>query len=343
MLKFIGILEKLLGTEIIQSHEPIRRKNTFNLDQEGNVISLFLDNVHLENLDALFPISDKLIQLSIQRSDLKTLNGISRFINLESLDVSFNPIATKSLDGLADLKKLKELKLAGTNITDTSSLGKINYLESLDLSGSDVLKEVNGLEGLKNLMHLEVNLTQIDDLGKIHVNNTIRSMSLKAMNIERITGLDRFIHLEELKLDGNSITKIEGLDQLKSLKRLNLSSLDLIKIEGLESLLQLEILDLSENNISKIEGLQALHHLKQLNLSQNTIQKIENLDGLTQFEYLLFDSNEIIEFDTRFLSNLSNPCFISLCYNPIDHFNETLPDSIQIQFKTDKPYRKVLF
>ena len=335
MLGFIHKLEKEFDTEILPSQEQIKGKNTFHIDCDGRVKSLFLNKVNLENLNILLPIADSITKLSIKRGNIKSLVSINSFPNIEELNLSFNPISTSTLESLTHVRNLKKLFLSGTNIEDTTALGGISSLEKLDLSGSDVLNEISGLEELRFLDHIDVGLTQIEKIEKIHVHQAIRSIYVNASRIEEISGLGRFPYLEELKLNGNPISKIEGLDQSKFLKKLNIASLTIGQIEGLENLTSLEMLDLCDNDLDKIQGLDTLVNLKQLNLNDNGIQKVENLGNLVNLEYLLLARNKIDEFDTRFLANLNSPCFIALHGNHIKELKGVIPENVEVQLHAE--------
>jgi Leucine-rich repeat (LRR) protein len=339
-------IRKLIDTfqiEIIRSKKPIKWENTFDLDINNNVRSLYLDEVKIQDLTIFVPIASHLTELSITRAGIENLGIIKSFTQLEFLDLSFNPIQTETLSNLCSLKSLKKLYLEGTNITDTSALGGVSNLESLYLGGSDVLDRVNGLERLKMLKHLSIEMTQITDIKNVHVSDSIRSLNMKSSKIDKIRGLDRFIHLEELKLNSSGVEKIEGLDELKELKRLNLYNCNITEIQGLENLKNLEILDLGYNNIREIKGVNALVNLKELNLSLNKLKKLENLDGLVNLTRILLDANKIEVFNTEFLYKLVNHCVISLSHNPIQSLQSVVPDKVELHFGSEETVYRILF
>ncbi len=332
MIDFIDKLKKEFFIQIVCSQEHVRGQNTFELDEDGNVKSLFLYEIELKNLEVLLPIVDHLNELSIEYCQIESLSSIQRFSNLKKLSLNGNPLAESAIENLKSLRNLQYLDLSGTDIKDTAPIGDIISLESLVIRGTDELYEVRGLERLTSLKHLDLTFNVINSIEDISVNEHIQSLNLKAGKIDKISGLDKFSDLVELKLASNSIVKIQGLDNLKQLRRLNISSAWIEQIEGLEHLTNLEILDLSNQYLKEIKGLGSLAKLRQLNLSENEIRKVENLENLINLEYLLLDCNKIEKFDTSFLHNLLSPCFISVCGNPIEEMKETLPDNIKVQF-----------
>ncbi|NRA93468.1 MAG: leucine-rich repeat domain-containing protein [Psychroserpens sp.] len=335
MIEFIRKLEKDFDTEIIRSSEYSHRINSFDLDKYGNISSLYLYGISLRNVEMLLPLAEQLSDLSLEDCDLENLDAVKYFSGLKKLDLCFNPITTSTLESLGFLANLKDLRLDYTDIDDTSPLAILTSLEELHLSNCIDIEKVKGLEKLDSLNFLNLNSTYIESLENINVHDSIRSISLRDTAVDRISGLDRFPHLLELEITGQSISKIEGLEKSNSLKRLHLSTTCIKVIEGLEHLTNLEILDLHHNEIKKIEGLDTLLNLKKLNLSENEIRRVENLDKLTRLEYILLECSEIEEVDSRFLSNLNSPCYISLVGNPIIELNEPIPDQVEVKFEVD--------
>ncbi len=338
MLDFVHKLEREFETQIIQSKEPNRWQNTFDLHEDGSVKSLFLYEVNLNNLDILVPISEQLQELWVQDCGIQNLSSLKHFGNLTKLCLDSNPLSLSTYENICHLTRLKELKLEGTTIEDTSLFSTLVNLEKLYLGYCNNLLEINGLEKLHFLKHLSLEFSQINTIKNIHLNSNIDSMNLKNSGIQKISDLDRYPNLSILELAGNPISKIEGLSTLKKLKRLIISSASLENIQGLEGLVNLEVLDLSNNmytNLDKITGLDTLINLKQLNLNENRITKVENLDNLINLEYILLDANLISDFDTSFLFKLRSPCYISMIDNPLKEIKEPIPNHVEIQFDAD--------
>ena len=314
------------------------------IDKDGNIKTLYLNEVDLKDIDVLLPIADSLVKLAIPYCNVEMLRPLNAFSRLETLDLTGNELPEKSFRYLRDLKSLKNLDLAATELKDTSLLGDLMNLEILYIGGGNRYLEVNGLEHLKFLQRLDVSLTRIDHIKKINVNENIRSLNIGETKIEKITDLERFPYLEELRVNGTLVEKIEGLDTLHNLKQLFISATHVEEIEGLDSLTNLEVLDLSYNEISKIKGLDNLKNLRELNLNENKITKVENLDHLINLEYLIFEANEIKEFDTSFLSNLVSECFISLCFTG-DYIKEIkdVPKNVTIKFEDDHFVPRTLY
>ncbi|WBV53833.1 leucine-rich repeat domain-containing protein [Chryseobacterium gambrini] len=344
MTDFIKKLEKEFDIQIIHSKKHIW-KNYYDIDEDGNIKTLYLNEIDLKKIDVLLPIADNLVCLGLVKCNIRTLESLKYFINLEALDLSLNRLHSSTLEHLSYLKKLKKLDLGGTNVKDTSSLGTLNNLEMLFVGGNDEINEVKGLESLKSLNYLDISNSCMKSIESICTNNNIRLLNLEGTEIEKITHLERFTNLESLNLTATLVEKIEGLETLKNLKELFISTWRLKCIEGLENLTKLEILDLSMNHISQIEGLDNLTGLRRLNLNENHITKVENLGNLINLELLLLEANKpFIYFDTMFFNNLVSDCYIYMRGEKnIAKIRDAAPENVKINYDSDYPWPTSLY
>jgi protein phosphatase 1 regulatory subunit 7 len=72
MTDFIKKLEKEFNTPIINSKEHIW-ENYFDTDDNGNITTLYLDEIYLKNIDVLLPIADSLVKLALPYCNVKML------------------------------------------------------------------------------------------------------------------------------------------------------------------------------------------------------------------------------------------------------------------------------
>ncbi len=341
MNNIISKISQDLDVEIFVSDDPTRYRCSYSIDKNGNITSLFLSGVNLKNIDLLLPLAENLEVLSLDDCAVENLLTIGAFSRLEKLRLNGNPLLLSAYESISQLQNLRDLELSLTTIKDTSPLGSLVNLKSLNLSFNNELIAVKGLKHLDSLSHIELQFSQVENLEKIEVNENIESLNVRTSEITRISGLENYSNLKELILDGNGISNIEGFDSLVNLKKLNISSTSIAKIEGLEYLRNLEVLDLSLQQITKIEGLENLTKLRELDLSLNKISKVENLDNLQNLEYVLLECNQIQEFDSAWLKHLNSPCFVALSANPIKKLDTTIPENVTVQFDNKERLRKL--
>lgn len=125
-----------------------------------------LDIRHYKNnkkdLSDLF-ISEKLENLSITQSNIKSLKGIEKAEGLKTLHLYYN----RSLDDISDLKKVKKtlktlvIQSCG-KIKDFSVLKELEYLEKLTIWGSNSIENLKFINNIKDLKLFDFDINVID-------------------------------------------------------------------------------------------------------------------------------------------------------------------------------------
>jgi len=155
----------------------------------------------------------------------------------------------------------------------------------------------------------------INNDGKIQVWEAEARKSLEIVNysIADFTGLEAFINLENLNLQGNSLVSFD-FSSLKKLKRLNLSYNQFTQI------------DLSNNQI-----------LDTLIIKNNQLNSL-NINSLTNLKYLDASFNNLNSID---LTSSKNLLHLNLNFNQIDKINCTFLDSIQYLSLYNLPIKQI--
>ncbi|WP_428069559.1 hypothetical protein [Chryseobacterium gambrini] len=94
MTDFIKKLEKDFDTQIIHSNEHIW-ENYYEIDKDGNIKTLYLNEVDLKDIDVLLPIADSLVKLAIPYCNVEMLRPLNAFSRLETLDLTGNKLPEK--------------------------------------------------------------------------------------------------------------------------------------------------------------------------------------------------------------------------------------------------------
>ncbi len=302
------------------------------------VLNLSGSNISSKSLSQLLTKTTALKSLDLGYYACNELSGLlpgnlNLTSSLESLDLSFSNISSKSLGQLLtkttalkslDLRGCKELSgllpdhlnltslesldLCFSNIS-SKSLGKLltktTALKSLDLRGC---KELSGLLpdhlNLTSLESLDLSRSNIssESLGQLLAKTTALK-SLDLHDCEKLSGILpenlNLASLELLNLSGSNISS-KSLDQLLT-KTTALKSLDLRGCKELSGLLpdhlnltSLELLNLSNSNISS-------KSLGQL-LTKTTALKSLDLGGSQQLSELLPDNLNLTSLESLDLS-----------------------------------------
>lgn len=138
------------------------------------------------------------------------------------------------------------------------------------------------------------------------------------MSISSPLSLERFVKLDNLKLNGNDLETIETLQiQSHKLTVLELEGNRIAKIAGLPT--SLVTLSLSDNLISKLENASHLKSLVRLYLEGNQISSFEGFQHLTGLMELYMSKNNISQLmEILHLRNLSRLLVLTLSENPVE-------------------------
>lgn len=151
----------------------------------------------------------KTTSLTLKNDGLRDLSELSGLKDLETLDLSENPI----VDGLTQLNKkpnLKTLTVDGNGsqfIDGLSTVGSFKSLTKLSLQNQR-LTDISALGGLKNLTTLNLTNNKISDVTPLRKLTALTSVTLDKNQIKDITPLLGNLSLAEsgLKADEQAIT-----------------------------------------------------------------------------------------------------------------------------------------
>lgn len=211
--------------------------------------------------------------------------GLSLMPNIEVLGIGFTPI--NDMTPVLQLKKLKQLWMTNTGITDYSFLDKMPLLEGLDISQNGI-KDLSFLTKYKQLSLIAAANNGITSLKPLAELPNLQFLVLSHNNISDLTPLSNLTKLQELHLDHNNVKNLSALSGKKDLKVLDLSNnksadLSTLKTTSLETLL------LNETNTSNLSFLK--QNPKVSNLTINNA-KLASLDGIEE-------SDEIVKVEAE--------------------------------------------
>lgn len=143
----------------------------------------------------------------------------------------------------------------------------------------------------------------------------VTSLSCDYLDINDLTGLEKFTGLEVLSLTGNQIGDLGPLSHLTSLEELSLALNQVSDISDLAGLHSLTALNLAFNQISDISPLANLNSLTALSLDGNQVTDAGPLGTLTSLTYLVLTTNQIT--DVSPLGHLTSLTYLYLSQNQI--------------------------
>jgi len=259
--------------------------------------------------------SDKLRRLvmSATAANDDGLKDIRKFPRLQDMLLDGTNVTSGVLAHFDGLKQLKNLSLAGTQVTDTGfgwlanaadspfvAIGKLTSLESLNLKRTKIHGQgLRYLESLTKLKTLDLGDTQLDDgdlsgFGKLTQLETLslENTPITGAGFGQLKGLDKLValNLNRTRVGDSALRKF---DKLPKLQRLELSNTR-VSDGGLSHILasagQLRYLDLFGTPITDA-GLSSLQNKQQLqalflggtqtsDIGLSYLQKLNNLQDL---------------------------------------------------------------
>ncbi|MDA2933000.1 protein phosphatase 1 regulatory subunit 42, partial [Acidobacteria bacterium AH-259-D05] len=148
---------------------------------------------------------------------------------------------------------------------------------------------------------------------------TLQELEASRREIRSLRGLEIFLRLRALLLEGNTIRNITPLARLERLTRLDLTNNAAGDLRPLSGLTALRQLFLSGNGITNLRPLFRLSRLRVLFLSNNSVRDLRPLIPLTNLVSLALRNNDISDIEALLLNEgLGSGDLLDLRDNPLD-------------------------
>uniref|UniRef100_A0A7E4W9C2 LRRCT domain-containing protein n=1 Tax=Panagrellus redivivus TaxID=6233 RepID=A0A7E4W9C2_PANRE len=205
-----------------------------------------------------------------------TKSSFSRFKNLKTLDISYNPNLRIAPDAFSSLN-LENLNMNANGLTTLplEVFNSIPTLTTLSLNGNKFVKlPQNGFESLPNLTFLSLKFNRLENLS-IDAFNGLNSLKHLDLSHNRFTDLqpgifDNLTRLETLDLSHNALTKI----QTKSFSQINNWSRILLNNNQID--------EISQNALPPLEKVKTLINLGSNKLTTLAIDSFLPLENSTE-------------------------------------------------------------
>ncbi|WP_462361617.1 SHIRT domain-containing protein [Parvimonas micra] len=209
---------------------------------------------------------------------VKSIEGLQYAENLTYLSL-VNQLVS-DLSPIANLTKLKTLKVKGTNVTDLAPLEKLVNLEEADLSGIHT-KSTTPLKGLIKMKKLELICENLDFASNM---KNLEILVADHSTVSDLTPLVNCKKLKELRIDGkvrdyiseegSRIKDMSILANLQNLEFLSISNHQIEDISVVAEMRNLVTFHATDNKIKNFESLLLLPNLAEVWV-QNNINHIE--------------------------------------------------------------------
>ncbi|KAK7424677.1 hypothetical protein QQX98_000253 [Neonectria punicea] len=230
--------------------------------------------------------------------------GFRRLTSLTSLNLSSNRLTNNSIDTLAQISSLRDLKLANNLFFGplNSNLANLTELEILDVHGNNISALPRKIESMTRLRIL--NLSE----------NSFESLPFDGLAMLPLTELS----VKKNKLSGTLIE--EPIESLPQLQTLDASANQLTRLVPLGAGIELPVvhsLSLSMNRMQGLPDMTSWTNLLTLTVDENSISSIPNsFLSLEKLRHADFSSNDIRVVPPE-ISRMENLSMIRLSGNPL--------------------------
>jgi hypothetical protein len=178
-------------------------------------------------------------ELTINLSDVNSLEGINHITNLEGLHISNinSKISTKTLDlaPIKDLQKIRYISLNNVKVKNLNELKDLQNLTTIDYRGTG--RDYADLKEFKYLKEVYINVSNktknVETLTKL---SSLRSLNVTEIESGDITFLIGFTTITNLQIRDSIINDTAPIAQLKNLLVVDLVNCDVKKDTGLDSI-----------------------------------------------------------------------------------------------------------
>ena len=211
----------------------------------------------------------------------------------ELIDDDYRKIKQLSLygSGISNLTPLKELTnlqtltIEGTMLTHISPLAYLTNLQELNLKNTQV-SDVRPLVSLANLQWLDLSGIQISDVDPLVYLTNLKKLYLVGTQVSDLSPLASLINLQTLSLDDTQVSDVGPLASLTNLLRLSLDGTQVSDVGPLASLTNLQVLKLSDTQVTDVSPLASLTNLQGLSLFHTKVSDVGPLASLIRLQEL---------------------------------------------------------
>lgn len=247
--------------------------------------------------------------LDLSNSGIESLNPITRFIKLEKLDFSGNPI--QDLISLSEVKTLIEIKGKNTQVEDISPIRQNENLVRIDLESSPITSILD-VTALPNLEYINVNEGSIfpEEVPEILLKKPALTIVYRTAELQKwweslepswkgifrrqnslpeeptTDELHRMTSVPNLSFESLSIGDVSPLTAFINLRSLTLFDDPIGDISPISELKLLETLTISQVPVVNFSGISQLPKLTKLNISNTGIEDLTALSALLNLTYL---------------------------------------------------------
>ncbi|WP_305982701.1 leucine-rich repeat domain-containing protein [Roseivirga thermotolerans] len=198
-----------------------------------------------------------------------------------------------SNDELFSLVTMDSLDISGNDlILDIEPIYQLTALKHLKISNTWV-NDLRPLLSINKLQSLDVSNTSVFDLQYLKYHKDIRKLNLSNCHVEDFGVLKQFEKLSELNLNGIAGANLTFLGDLKNLEVVRLQDAKGLNGFDFGRLAKVKALYLKNSDLTGLNGFERLTLLEELDISGTEVQSLDALGQLRQLKTIRLDNTEI--------------------------------------------------
>jgi len=208
--------------------------------------------------------------IGISENHIKSIEGLSRCVLMEKIDLQFNEKnmgKIANLRGIEGMANLKYLSMVRTEITDTSALAKLSNLEYIEIL-SPTLVQFTPSENFEKLSVLAFGSTRYS------------KEDAKCKKLISIGSSKYAVNMKEINLAGTSISEFPNFTNTKSISRVTISNTPICDFSNMISVNSIEELELE--NCPDIIDFKGFENVT--SIGQFSIKHCDSLKSFKGFE-----------------------------------------------------------
>jgi hypothetical protein len=212
----------------------------------------------------------ELTLIGISENHIKSIEGLSRCVLMEKIDLQFNEKnmgKIANLRGIEGMANLKYLSMVRTEITDTSALAKLSNLEYIEIL-SPTLVQFTPSENFEKLSVLAFGSTRYS------------MEDAKCKKLISIGSSKYAVNMKEINLAGTSISEFPNFTNTKSISRVTISNTPICDFSNMISVNSIEELELE--NCPDIIDFKGFENVT--SIGQFSIKHCDSLKSFKGFE-----------------------------------------------------------
>ncbi len=310
-----GMKRLEISTSPVESIEPLRR-----LEQ---LIKFKMTKTNVTDLRPIFGLR-KLNEIGVFDSPIENLDGMEKLFYSQVRKFELVNALVVDAEPIVNLRRrLKELSLSGTPVSDISWIYRLRSLVELDLSGTAIF-DLEPIADLPSLLFLDFSRTQVTDLSPLKNFRYLRQINLAGTDVSDLTPLTN-VRVDQLILSDTKVTDLSPIFGRHSLddpfqnrfcSGIAIDGCPIRDLSSIERKGELVWLNMARTDISDLKPLENTGELTDLDISFSKVTDLSPIMNLN-LELLMIESVDLSKEEIARFRAANPQCKIEFVQRPL--------------------------